>query len=507
MKEGNIKILVYLMLLFGFILANSQISIVVEARERIEDLKSLRHLVPERWWEKAAGVKILTLKKGPKYSYAHPISIDPKKAERQLDKIKEEGFQAIEIFAPAEGLYAYNGLDTKNHFRIDPDIGTMDDFGRVVRIAHSKNLAVIVFYNLGYFSIEAPDWIEACKDRNGEKAKWFWWADKRDTPSPPESIYFNLPKKGWEKVKETWGWQYSNLAGCYYWSRWMTKNKDGNYVGLPQNNWASEEWPKEAERIVHFWMDSGIDGMIIDAPIFYAGCTWRKNNEHITDVISSYGNTMIQPEGARSVAWIIKGGYNCMQDYGLYQWDDKWRFGKNSIMDALETGDPRPIEESLCGYHDIIAAAGGILYQIVQGLHSFDDSSKRHLERATVAAIGDLVVYNRTASSPDIEETWILKTKQSHPALQQLSARRKLRTNADSKYYAFLRTAKDKSESILIVLNFQNTSQTVKVDLSGIPRIGLVELKNRELIIPQDTFEVELPAYGYRFYQVLMAKE
>ncbi len=448
-----------------------------------------RHLVPHRWWETAAGIKLVTLKKGR--SYAHEISIVPMKASEELDEIKAQGFQVIEIFAPAEGLFAYSGLDTTNFYRIDPEIGTMDDFRQFVRIAHSKGIAVIVFINIGYFSVEAPDWIEACTVKNSEKAKWFIWADSPNAPIPPEHAYFNWPRpEGYER--KTWGWQYSELAGRYYWARWRAKDKEGNYIGLPQTNWENDEWLKEAARIVRFWMDTGLDGMIIDAPIYYIGCTWEKNNRYITDVITSYGNTFRQPEGSKDVVWITEGRYSCLQDYGLRLWSN------DVIMNAIETGDPRPIEESLRNYHDIVVTAGGILYQKVR---NYEDLSKRHLARATLAAIGDLVVYDREAGSPDAEETWILKTKRLHPALHQLSTRRKLVTNADEKYYAFLKTAADKSERILVVLNYQSSPQTIEIDMSGVATSGLLELKYGELITPKSHFKVELPVYGNRFYQ------
>ena len=454
-----------------------------------------RHLLPTRWWETAAGLKIVTLKKGR--TFAHEISIEPAKLSEQLDQIKAEGFQAIEIFAPAEGLYAYSGLDTTNHYHIDPEIGTMDDFGRLIRTAHNKGLAVIVFINIGYFSVEAPDWIEACTVKNSKKEKWFIWADSPDAPIPPEHTYFNWPREA-DDTEKTWGWQFSELAGRYYWARWQAKDKNGNHIGLPQNNWGSDEWHREAEKIVRFWMDTGIDGMIIDAPIYYIGLTWGKNNRYISGVIKSYGDTFRQPEGSQDVVWITEGGYNCLQDYGLGEWR-----GDDVIGEAINSGDPRPIEESLRNYHDIVVTNGGVLYRHVR---RYDDTSKKHLYRATVAAIGDIVVYNRRAGSPDAEETWILKTKRLHPALHQLSIRRKLKTNADDKYYAFLRTAADKSERILVVLNFQSTPQTIEIDLSGVNTTGLMELKSCELVEHQDFFKVELSAYGYRFYQVLPAK-
>ena len=103
------------------------------------------------WWEEVAAVKIVTLKQGNKYSYAHPISIKPEKLNLQLDTIKAEGFQAIEIFAPSAGLYAYNGLDPTDHYNIDTYLGDMDDFRQFVDMVHQKGLAVTVFYNIGYF--------------------------------------------------------------------------------------------------------------------------------------------------------------------------------------------------------------------------------------------------------------------------------------------------------------------------------------------------------------------
>ena len=128
----------------------------------LERHDGLRRSLPDCWYQKAAGLKVVTFKKNLRYG--HELSLDPAVLSTQLDEIKSQGFSAIEIFAPAEGLTAYNGLDTKNHFDIDPTLGGMDDFRRAVRLAHSKRLAVIAFINLGYFSVEAPDWIQAAKD-------------------------------------------------------------------------------------------------------------------------------------------------------------------------------------------------------------------------------------------------------------------------------------------------------------------------------------------------------
>ncbi|MBA7654032.1 hypothetical protein ES703_61905 [subsurface metagenome] len=483
---------------------------------------SLRYLVPERWWESASAIKRVTLKSG---THFYQLFLDPAKLSAQLDEILAQGFTGIEIFAPADGGKSYGGLDTKNRYRIEPELGTMDDFRRLVRLAHSKALAVITFDNLGYCAVDAGEFLKACDDKrqgiDSKEVKRFCWSDSADAPPPATGDKFfmirptHLP--GWKPgtfydSKKYEFWQFSELAGCYYWSKWEGEDEDGNEVRLPQYNWNNIELQEEAERIVRFWMDTGIDGMVIDAVNWYIGCTWEKGRRRMTDVITSYQNTYIQPEGSGAfhedpVAWITEGGWNSVQDYGLGIW---WEKGTNVIANALESGDPRPIETALRDYHDRVVAEDAVLYlylnlrDLFKNKKADDIAAKEHLAVVTAATAGSLLVNSHKVL--DEEETWMLNIKRLHPAMHQLSIRRKLRTNADDKYYAFLRTAADKSERILVVLNFQSTPQTIEIDLSGVNTTGLMELKSCKLVEHQDSFKVELPAYGYRFYQVLPAK-
>ncbi len=83
--------------------------------------------------------------------------------------------------------------------------------------------------------------------------------------------------------------------------------------------------------------------------------------------------------------------------------------------------------------------------------------------------------------------------------------RRRPPTNANDKYYAFLRTAAtggNSSERVLVVLNFQPAPQTVQVDLSGVATAGLIEVKSNTAIPRQNPLPVDLPGYGYRLYVV-----
>ena len=152
-------------------------------------------------------------------------------------------------------------------------------------------------------------------------------------------------------------------------------------------------------------------------------------------------------------------------------------------------------------YHDPVVAAAGTLYLRVP---RFEQRPKLLLAMAMVACLGNLVLSTEWQIGPQVDHDikWLFDTKGKHPALHNLSTRRRLPTNADNKYYAFLRTAADNSERVIVVFNFQSTEQTVAVMIDGVATAGLVELKSGDEMPRQNPLKVELPAYGYRLYQL-----
>jgi hypothetical protein len=468
-----------------------------------------REQIADRWWEKVPSMLRISLR-ASRNRPALPIQ-DEAKLSAFLDEMREKGIASLEIFAPYYGGRSYGGLDSIDRYRLHPDVGTMEDFRRLVRIAHSKAMPIISFDNLGYCSVEAPEFLQACDDvKAGKETKWtkrFFWSDRADAPPPAAGDeYFMIRPThlaDYESSKHEF-WEYSERAGKYYWTKWGGVDSQRNRVRLPQYNWTTQEMEQEAERVVRHWMDTGIDGMVIDAVNWYVGYTWQKGLRRITEVIQSYGNTFAQPEGAGGfhedpVAWITEGGWNSVQEYGLgIWWEDDHR-----LVEAVEKGDPRRLEPALRAYHDRVVAAGGVLYYSPDLLPRFDEPAKQHLVVAAAAAFGDLVAYEYGRGLElDGETAWIFKTKGKHPALQQLSRRRHLPTNADDKYYAFLRTAPDESERVLVVLNFQPTAQDVGVRLDGVRATKIVDLRDGAPIPWATEVRVPMPAYGYRFFRV-----
>ena len=405
---------------------------------------------------------------------------------------------------------SFGGLDTKNHYALRADAGTMDDFRRLVRTAHAAKLAVTISYNLGYISTDAPAWLKACDDvragRGSKEARWFVWSDRGDTSPPASNIFFNPPGRGF--------WEYSRRAGKYFWTRWGGADAADEDVRFPQYDWAAPEFQQEAEQIVRFWMNTGIDGIMMDAVNWNSNSDWQKNRRHITDVMSSYGNVWVHGEGAGgfsddAVPWITEGNWNSVEDYGLGTW---WVAGSHVIVKAFQTGDPRSIETALRNSHDRVVEAGGILFASAMRFQDPVVATRReapHLAFASQIAIGDLLGYDLRdmKSEPDGEVQWLLRLKRDHPALQQTSSRRQIPTNADDKYYAFVRTAPGGGERILALFNFARGFQKIEVNLSGLDTGGLVELKTGEEIASGGVLRTGLYSYGYRFYLVKPAAE
>jgi hypothetical protein len=464
------------------------------------------------WYISAAAIHRVTLKPATKYWRFEQLSMEPATAGHQLSEWKSEGMDALEVFAPEEGGNSYDGLDAKDRFCLDPGLGSMQDFRRLVKQAHQAGFAVVTFQNLGYSSADAPQFLKAEEDvragRDTPDRNVYFWSQTKDAPQPAvgNSYFLIRPNQpGYDPLQNEF-WQWSDRAQEYYWTRWPGKDANGQIVRLPQYNWAGEVWPNEAEKVVKFWMSTGLDGMILDAVNWYTGATWQKVDQHITNPISSAGPKFIQPEGGGAfrtddpVGWVTEGHFTNLYDYGLGIW---WEKDNQALKQSVESGNPDLLENALRAYHDRVLAVGGTLYMPVPNLH---DSSRQQLAESLLATSGDLLCYcdpRGGITQPASGMPALLKLKARHPALYQNSRRRRVATNDDAHFYATVRDAADRSERLLIVFNFQSQPAKVEVDLGAVDGSKFVDLEGA-VTEPGRTGKllVDLAPYGHRMFVV-----
>jgi len=155
----------------------------------------------------------------------------------------------------------------------------------------------------------------------------------------------------------------------------------------------------------------------------------------------------------------------------------------------------------LRNYHDRVIAVGGTLYASVPNMH---ETKQQQFVEALLATSGDLVCYcGSEVNNPAPGIPALLKEKSRHPALYQNSQRRKVPTNDDSKFYAFLRTSADRSERILAIFNFEAEPATVEVDAAAVDTLGFADLPSgAPANITGNKLIIQLPPLGYRLFLV-----
>ena len=446
-----------------------------------------------RWWETASGILRPYLK-------SQGVTLND--LTHKLDELQGIGFDTLEVFAPCKGGVCYNGLDTLDYYEIDPAIGAMDDFKRLIAEAHARNMAVIAFINLGYGHEEFPAFMKACDDvRQGldsPEVHWFVWCDTgTDVMDRSLVPYFLNDSHG--------NWRWSERAGKYFWVKW--EGERGGYH-LPQFNFGDPGWQQEVRRIVDFWLQTGIDGLVIDAVNWYIDCNWKITHYTMTNPILTADNQFCQPEGAGGfsddpVPWITEGGFNCIMDYAVKLW---WE-GKDVVRDAILAGDPFPIEAALRSYRDRVVAAGGICYIDTPDLSAASPAAQM-LGAAVIATVGELVLQVGEAyrdGPPGLlsEISNLLRLRKTYPALCAGGTRRQLSTSDDHKFYAFVRFPREEGTPVLVVLNFQPEEQHLTVDLSSVTARRLRDISGESEQTRQDTFEVTLPAYGFGLWALM----
>jgi len=464
------------------------------------------------WYVTSAAIHRVTLKPNTRFWRYEHLSLNAPEAASQLRAWKDEGIDAIEIFAPEEGGNSYGGLDAKNRFALDPGLGSIDDFRRLVRQAHAMHMAVVTFQNLGYAALEAPQFRQAEEDvrvgRTTRESQFFYWSDHADSPPPAtgNSYFLIRPSLPGYDASKTEFWQWSERAERYYWTRWAGKDANGETTHLPQYNWSSPAWPQEAAKVVDFWMKTGLDGMVVDAVNWYAGFNWKKNAALIAAIRRHPGFKLILPEGGGAfhtddpTGWIHDGAWTALYDYGLDIW---WEKESRPMLESINAEDPAIFEQALRNYHDRVVAAGGIL---IQPVLDFKDPGKQRLAEGLLATSGDLPCYCSSGQSilrpaPGISD--LLKLKTHHPALYQNSLRQRIATNHDKTLYATLRYAADKSERILVIFNFSSQPIAAETDTEAINGSRYLDLESGETAdVSHRTLEFELTAYGHRIFRV-----
>ncbi len=167
----------------------------------------------------------------------------------KLDYLQDLGVTALWLLPFYPSPLRDDGYDIANYLDVNPAYGTLADFKRFVREAHSRGLQVITEMVLNHTSDQHPWFQRARRAKPGTSARDFYvWSDTPEKYKDARIIF---------KDFEVSNWSWDPVAKAYYWHRFYSHQPDLNFDN-----------PRVQEAmfdVLDYWLRLGVDGVRLDA--------------------------------------------------------------------------------------------------------------------------------------------------------------------------------------------------------------------------------------------------
>ncbi|MEK7466223.1 MAG: maltose alpha-D-glucosyltransferase [Planctomycetota bacterium] len=171
----------------------------------------------------------------------------PGLAER-MEYIRDLGITAIWLLPIFPSPLRDDGYDISDFRKIHPDLGTLDDFRKLLDRAHAVGIRVITDLVVNHTSDQHP-WFQSARKGPGHPYHdYYVWSPTPDRYAGTRIIFSDTEKSNWTLEPQ---------CGLHYWHRF--------YPHQPDLNYDNPEVRREMLEIVRFWLDLGVDGFRVDA--------------------------------------------------------------------------------------------------------------------------------------------------------------------------------------------------------------------------------------------------
>jgi alpha-glucosidase len=159
----------------------------------------------------------------------------------RLDYLADLGIDAIWLSPIYPSPDIDCGYDVIDHCKVDPRLGSLNDFDRLVVEAHQRGIHIILDMVINHTSDQHLWFKESRSSQNNAKRDWYIWHER------PNNWQASFGGKAWE---------YDTITGQYY-LHLFTKEQ-------PDVNWRNPEVRKAQLDVFRFWMEHGVDGFRLD---------------------------------------------------------------------------------------------------------------------------------------------------------------------------------------------------------------------------------------------------
>ena len=157
---------------------------------------------------------------------------------QRLDHLRWLGVDALWLSPVYPSPLADWGYDVSDYTDIDPRLGSLESFDRLLAEAHDRDLRLLMDLVPCHTSIEHP-WFR-------EHPDWYIWADSGDGPPNNWTSAFGGP--AWERDTSTGRWYLHSF-----------------YPEQPDLDWHKPVVVEAMQDVMRFWIERGVDGFRLDA--------------------------------------------------------------------------------------------------------------------------------------------------------------------------------------------------------------------------------------------------
>ncbi len=236
----------------------------------------------KKWWKESVFYQIYM----PSYADSNGDGYgDFKGMTKKLDYLKELGIKGIWLTPFLTSPKVDNGYDIANYYEVDPTYGTKADFDVFLNEAHKRGIKVIIDMVLNHTSTDCKWFQESRKSKDNPYRDYYIWKEEPNN---------------WESFFGGTAWEKDATTNQYYYHKFDKRMAD--------LNWSNPKVVAEVQKILHFWLDAGVDGFRLDVINFLTTNGITKDNPmkngqqaHVND---------IDQEGVKDAMKIIKSTAN-----------------------------------------------------------------------------------------------------------------------------------------------------------------------------------------------------
>ena len=191
---------------------------------------------------------------------------------QRLDYLIALGVDAVWVAPIYRSPMADFGYDVADYCDIDPIFGTMQDFDRLLKEVHLRDLKLILDFVPNHSSDQHPWFLESRSSRSNPKRDWYLWRDE------PNNWMSNFGGSGWE---------WDERTGQYYYHSFLKEQ--------PDLNWRNPAVRAAMYDVLRFWLNKGVDGFRVDVMWLLIKDDQYRDNPPVPQSVSAQSNSTLSP--------------------------------------------------------------------------------------------------------------------------------------------------------------------------------------------------------------------